>query len=335
MRSYRALRVHQGEGGVAARVEDLPLEDPAAGEVLIRVAWSGVNYKDALAVTGRGRVLRRYPLTAGIDAAGAVAAARDPRFREGDAVIVTGYGLSQDHDGGYAEYLRIPADWVLALPAGLTPRGAMAVGTAGFTAALALERLETNGQTPDLGPFVVTGASGGVGSFAVDLFSRRGYPVVAASRKSEVRGYLTGLGAAEVVDPQALVGPGEGPLATARWGGAVDSVGGRLLGELLRAVGPGGSVAAVGLAGGHGLATSVMPFILRGVSLLGVNSAGCPMALRERIWERLAADLLPRHLGAIATGTVALEGVPAAAEQVLAGRVVGRYLVRIGDDRPD
>jgi NADPH2:quinone reductase len=312
-----------------ASVEVLGVEPPGEGEVLVRAAWSGVNYKDALAVTGRGKIMRRLPLTAGIDVSGTVAASRDPRFQEGDLVLVTGYGLSQDHDGGYAERVRVPGDWVVPLPAGMSLRDAMVLGTAGFTAAFALARMEHNGQAPGLGPLVVTGASGGVGSIAVDLFAARGYEVFAASRKGGAAGWLRTLGAASVVDPGALAAGGEGPLASARWGGVVDNVGGPLLAELLRAVRPSGNVAAVGLAGGHALSTTVMPFILRGVSLLGIDSAGCPMDLRRRIWERLAGDLAPRHLERLVTAEIGLEQMPDFAARMLAGETEGRTLVRI------
>jgi NADPH2:quinone reductase len=329
MSEYRALRVVQDGPRTRAVLQTLPLDLPAAGEVLVRSAWSGINYKDALAVTGRGKVVRRLPLTAGVDVSGEVVASRDVRFREGDLVIVTGYGLSQESDGGYAEYVRVPGDWVVPLPAGMGLRDAMVLGTAGFTAGLAFLRMTQNGQVPALGPLVVTGASGGVGSIAVDLFSTGGYEVVAASRKGDAAAYLRGLGAGSVLDPATLDPGGDAPLASARWGGAVDNVGGALLAALLRAVRPRGCVASVGLAAGHGLSTTVMPFILRGVSLLGINSAGCPMELRRAVWERLAGDLAPRHLDAVVTGVVGLEEVTAVAERVLAGETRGRTLVRI------
>ncbi len=326
----RALRVRQDGGETFAAVETQTVGPPDEGELLLRAGWSSVNYKDALAVTGRGRILRRFPLTPGIDVAGTVAASRDPRFAEGAEVLATGYGLGVERDGGLTEWVRVPADWAVPLPPALSLRDAMVLGTAGFTAGLALARMERLGFSPEGGPVLVTGATGGVGSLAVALLGARGYEVTAATRKAEAVEYLRSLGASAVVDPAALAAPGGGPLASGRWGGVIDNVGGALLAEVLRAVRPWGVVASVGLAGGHALQTTVLPFVLRGVSLLGIDSVDCPMPLRREVWARLAAELAPERLARVATTEIGLEEVPAAGERLLAGEVVGRTLVRLG-----
>jgi len=331
VQTFRACRVHATGGVVTARLEDLVLDDLAAGEVVIETHYSSVNYKDALAATGRGRIMRRFPLVGGVDVAGRVAQSADPRFRAGDAVLVTGCGLGESHDGGFSEVVRVPADWVVPLPAGLTLFEAMALGTAGFTAALALDRLEQNGQHPGLGPVVVTGATGGVGSIGIDLLSGRGYDVVALTGKPDAVGYLRDLGAGRVLDRGALV-PGEGSLETAQWGGAVDNLGGEILAWLLRTTRPWGSVASIGMAGGTELRSSVMPFILRGVSLLGITSANCPMPRRLQVWQRLVTDLRPRHLDAIVAGTVTLDELPGVFERLLAANHRGRFVVTMGRD---
>ncbi|MGD8589557.1 MAG: oxidoreductase [Chromatiales bacterium] len=328
MTNYKAFRIHRDSGQHHAGIEELELQEPEAGEVLIRVRYSSINYKDALAGTGSGQILRHFPLTGGIDASGEVAKSNDRRFREGDQVIVTGYELSATHDGGYAEYLKVPADWVVPLPEGLDLYAAMAIGTAGFTAALSLHRMEINGQRPDLGPVLVTGASGGVGSFAIDLFDGEGYEVKGVSGKPELQGFLEHLGAHEVLSRDA-VKAGRHPLERAQWGGALDNVGGEMLASITRTVKPWGNIAAVGLAGGHELNTTVMPFILRGVSLLGIHSAGCPEALRRELWSRLATDLHPRHLDEIVTRTITLNDLPDAFKQMLAGQAYGRTVVAI------
>lgn len=331
MPTYKALRIHPDGARNRARVETLPLQDPEAGEVLVRVAWSSVNYKDALAATGQGRVVTRYPVTGGIDLAGRVVASADSRFQTGDAVIATGHALGTGHDGGYAEYARLPADWVLPLPEGLSAREAMALGTAGFTVGLCLHRLEANGQTADQGPVAVTGASGGVGSLAVDILAARGFQVSAITGKSGQADWLRALGAAEVLGRDALE-PDGGPLGPARWAGAIDNVGGPALAALLRTTRPWGNVVAVGLAGGARLQTTVMPFILRGVSLLGVTASGCPEGLRALTWARLGGSLKARALARITTGEVELEGLPEVFARMLAGDTHGRTLVRLAGD---
>ena len=280
MITYPAFRIHHDATGHHAGVEQLPKPTPAPGEVLIRVEYSAVNYKDALAGTGRGKILRKFPLAGGADAAGVVEQSASPDYQPGDAVIVTGWGLSFDHDGGLAGYLCCPAGWLVPMPAGLDTRTAMILGTAGFTAAIAVQRMLANGQDPALGPILVTGASGGVGSMAVAIFARLGYQVTAISGKPEVQDWLRGLGATEVLPRDALA-DARRPLEAARWGGAVDNVGGELLAQITRTVVPGGNIASIGLVGGHELHTTVMPFILRGISLLGCNSVDVPYPVRQ------------------------------------------------------
>ena len=329
MKSFRAFRIHSEGGKIAARFEDLTLDDLAAGEVVIRVACSDINYKDALAATGAGRILRRYPLVGGIDLAGAVESSSDARFREGDPVLVTGCGLSETHDGGYAQYARVPGEWVIPMPPGLDAQTAMSLGTAGFTAALAIHRMEQNGQTPEAGPIVVTGASGGVGSVAVDMLATRGYRVIAVSGKAEAAEYLKGLGAAEVLDRKSL-DLGTRPLEAARFAGAIDNLGGEVLTWLTRTVDFWGNIASIGLASSPELKTTVMPFILRGVALLGINSSATRREWRLAVWQRIATDLKPRQLARIVTRTIDFAELPQAFPDYLAGRVTGRTLVRIG-----
>jgi NADPH2:quinone reductase len=330
MQDFTALRVHAADprGPVEARLEQLTLADLSPGEVVIRSTWSGVNYKDALAVTGAGRIMRRFPLVAGIDVAGTVVESTDTQFRPGDTVLVTSNGLGETRDGGYAEYARLPAAAVIPLPEGLTAREAMTLGTAGFTAALAVHRMEANGQTPALGPVAVTGATGGVGSVAVDLLSGRGYEVHAVSSKPDAGDYLRRLGAAEVLTP-ADVECGSRPLEKAVWGGAVDSLGGAVLSSLTRSTRYGGNVASIGLAASHELHTSVMPFILRGVNLLGINAVDTPRELRLAVWQRLVADLRPRHLDDIATAELGLNELIPHMQDWIDGKVTGRRLVKL------
>jgi len=328
MQTYQAFRIHQDENGHHAGLERLPRPMPKAGEVLVRVAYSSVNYKDALAGTGRGKILRTFPLVGGIDAAGIVEQSNDRRYRAGDGVLVTGWGLSFDHDGGYAEWLCVPAPWLVPIPDGLETRSAMVLGTAGFTAALALHRMHVNGQAPGLGPILITGASGGVGCVAIAIFARLGYEVVAVSGKPRLEAWLKGLGASRVLERDALA-DAKRPLEKALWGGAVDNVGGELLAQITRTVVPRGNIACVGLAGGAALETTVMPFILRGVSLLGCNSADVPQPLRTELWEHLAADWRPPDLDALIGDTLDLEDLPRAFDETLAGKTHGRLLVRI------
>lgn len=330
MSHYPAFRIHQDDQGHHAGLETLTTPEPGADEVLIRVAYSSVNYKDALAGTGRGKILRTFPLVGGIDAAGQVVRSNDPAFQPGDAVIVTGRGLSFDHDGGYAGSLCVPGDWVVPMPAGLDVRSAMILGTAGFTAAIAVHRMLANDQHPDLGPILVNGASGGVGSIAVAIFARLGFEVVAISGKPEHADWLKDLGASRILGRDALA-DARRPLEKAQWGGAVDNVGGEMLAQLTRTILPGGNIAAIGLAGGPELVTTVMPFILRGIGLLGCNSGETPRPLRHRLWQHLASDWQPPDLEALVSATIGLDGLADTFEQMLAGRTHGRILVRLGD----
>jgi len=321
VQTYRAFRIHEKSSGI----ETLALEPPAAGEVLVRVHWSGVNYKDALAVTGKGRIVRRFPLTGGVDLSGVVEASGAPQFAPGDAVLVTGCGLSETRDGGYAEYARVPADAVIPLPANFSQRDVMVMGTAGFAAALAIHQLEHNGLVPGQGPVAVTGASGGVGCIAIDMLARRGHEVVAFTRKQQAAALLKELGASDVRVFEAS----SRPLEAEHWAGAIDNVGGEVLSTLIRSTKGWGSVAAVGLAGGAELSVSLMPFLLRGVNLLGVNSAATRRDKRELLWRRIATDLAPRHLDRIATATIGLEELPGACEKILSGAHIGRTLVKV------
>ncbi|MFZ5657593.1 MAG: oxidoreductase [Pseudomonadota bacterium] len=325
--SFRAFRIHNDDRGYRSGIESLSLDDLAPGEVVIRTEYSSANYKDALAGTGEGKILRRFPLVGGIDVAGRVVESRDPRFREGDAVLVTGCGLSETRDGGYSEYARLEAEWTIPLPAGLDLREAMTLGTAGFTAALALHRMLENGQSPDHGPLAVTGASGGVGMLAIDIFTRAGFEVHAISGKADQAGFLRSIGAREVLGRDAL--STKRPLESAHFGGGLDNVGGTMLASLLAQTAPYGNVATAGLAASAELPTTVMPFIIRGVSLLGVASAGTARPVRERIWERLASDWKPAHLDRIRTREVTLDELPSVFPTMLAGGSFGRTVVRL------
>lgn len=326
MTSFTAFRIHQDGKGVKAGLETLTLGDLAAGEVVLRGHYSGINYKDALAATGAGRILRRFPLVGGIDVAGEVVESADERYRPGDAVLVTGCGLSEEHDGGYAEYARVRGDWVVPVPAGLDTRSVMQLGTAGFTAGLAIHRLEHNGLAPDKGPVIVTGATGGVGSLALDMLAGSGYRVTALTGKAEAADYLRELGAAEVL-VRGEFEMGTRPLEKATWAGAVDNLGGETLAWLTRTMDWWGSIASIGLAQSHELHTTVMPFILRGANLLGVNSVATPRPLRLEVWARLATGLKPAHLDKIAHRTVALSELPGIFGEYIDGQVRGRTLV--------
>ena len=325
--SFPAFRIHNDDAGYRAGIEDATINQLSPGSVVIRAVHSSVNYKDALAGTGKGRILRSFPLVGGIDVAGHVAASTDPRFREGDAVLVTGCGLGETRDGGYSQYARVDADMVVALPDGLDLREAMILGTAGFTAALGLLRMVENHQVPDMGPLAVTGASGGVGSLAVDIFSAAGFQVHAISGKAEQTAYLEEIGASQVLGRDAL--QTARPLESARFGGGLDNVGGPMLASLLAQVHPYGNVGSAGLAATHQLEATVMPFILRGVSLLGVASTDTPRHHRDEVWRRLASDWKPRHLQRICTREATLEALPDVFDTMLAGGSLGRTLVTL------
>ena len=323
---FTACRVFQETGAIVPRLVQMEVDDLTPGDVVIRAEWSGINFKDALAVTGRGKILKRYPLNAGVDVAGRVEASSDPRFDPGETARVNGMGLGESMDGGFAEVVRVPGDAVVALPRGLTAFEAMTLGTAGFSAALVIHRMEVNGQKPELGPIVVTGASGGVGSAAICMLAARGYRVIAVTGRSEHESYLRQLGAHEVTSPGAL-NLGARPLETARFGGVIDTVGGALLAGLLRHVQSWGSVGAIGNAGGAAFDATVFPFILRGVSLIGASSTNCPMGLRAKIWARLGLDLKPRYLQQIAGRVVPLAGVIEACALVMERKARGRIVV--------
>ncbi len=327
--SFRALIVDKTSEGFSVGTKTLSEADLPPGEVLIQVAYSGVNFKDGLACSPAGNIVRKYPFVPGIDLSGTVVSSSDPRFKPGDRVIVTSYDLGVTHFGGFAEYARVKADWVVALPAGLSLRQAMVLGTAGFTAGLALHLLEHNGLAPDRGRVLVTGATGGVGSLAVSALAAAGYQVAASTGKTNEHAFLRDLGATEILSREDVSGDNPKPLEKERWAAAIDSVGGATLAYALRAMRTGGGVAACGLTGGTSLSTTVFPFILRGVSLLGVDSVNCPMPLRRCIWERLAGSIRPADLERIGF-EITLEDLRRIAAAILTGGIRGRAVVRIG-----
>ncbi len=324
MKKFFAFRIF--EENAAGRMADLGLDDLDPGEVLIKSHFSGVNYKDALAGTGRGKVIRRFPCVGGIDVAGVVEHSEDGRFKAGDEVLVTGYGMGVSHDGGFSEYVRVPADWVVPLPHGLTLFDAMALGTAGFTAALSIHRLEQNELSPEKGRVIVTGATGGVSSLAISMLAQKGYEVVAVTAKRDAREYLKSLGAAEIIERSGLE-MGTKPLEKAQWAGALDSVGGGMLAWLTRTMLQEGVIASCGNAGGVELNTTVLPFILRGVKLIGIDSSAIRMPLRLEIWRRLAADLRPSCLDKT-VHAISIDGLPSAFAAMLDGKSRGRTVVR-------
>ena len=320
--------VDNSNGQVEAFIREFERAVLPAGDVLVSVAYSSLNYKDGLAVTGRGQVVRRYPLVPGIDLAGTVIESESAAFKPGDEVIALGWGIGEFHWGGYAQLARLQADWLTPLPAGLNFQQAMAIGTAGFTAMLAVLALEKHGVTPDAGEIMVTGASGGVGSLAVAILARLGYQVVASTGRAETHKYLRRLGAGRIVDRTALGQLPDRPLASAQWAGAVDVVGGDTLAALLASLSPGGSVAACGLVGGSKLNTTVFPFILRGVNLLGINSVYCQLPQRLEVWQRLEQDL-PLDLLELMTQVAPLAEVLALSRQILDGQILGRVVVDV------
>jgi NADPH2:quinone reductase len=327
MPAFRAFRIFEENGAVVSRFVDLTLDELDPGEVVIRVHYSSVNYKDALAATGAGKVIRRFPCVGGVDAAGVVESSADARFKAGDEVLVTGYGMGVEHDGGYAEYVRVPADWVVSLPQGLTLFEAMALGTAGFTAALSIHRLEQNELSPENGKVIVTGATGGVASLAIQMLAQRGYHVVALTGKDSEHDYLRSLGASEILSRKDLQ-MGTRPLEKAQWAGALDAVGGETLAWLTRTMQQNGVIASFGNAGGVELHTTVMPFILRGVRLIGIDSAATAMPLRRLIWQRLATDLRPQQLDK-AVHTVPFADLPQVFPSMLQGMAHGRTVVAV------
>jgi acrylyl-CoA reductase (NADPH) len=323
---FRAYRLSEVEKKIRAEFVDCALDDLDPGEVVIRVAYSDVNYKDALAATGKGRILLRPVCIGGIDLAGTVTASSDPRFAKGDAVLATSYDIGVKHHGGYAQYARIPADWVVKMPQGMTHWEAMAFGTAGFTAGLGIVRMEQVGLRPGNGPVLVNGATGGVGSIAIAALSKLGYTVVALTGKESEADWLKKAGAAEVRFRKDIDLSKIKPLDRASWAGAVDNLGGDILAWTVSGMQIGGAIASVGLAAGHTLNTTVMPFILRGVSLLGIDSVNCPMPVRQEVWRRLGSDMKPAGLKDMAK-TIPFGELPKAFDDFINAKVVGRVVV--------
>ena len=328
---FKAFVIDKGEdGSLSSGLTTLHHAQLDAGEVTIKVAYSSVNYKDALAATGTGKIIHRFPCVGGIDVAGEVIQSSDARFAAGDKVLATAYNIGVSHHGGYAEYARLPADWLVPLPEGLNLLEAMALGTAGLTAALGIVHMETNGLTPEKGPVLVTGATGGVGSLAVDMLSGLGYEVTALTSKSTEDAYLKGLGAAEVVSASTIDLSSVKPMEEGRWAGAVDSVGGPLLSWVIATMKRAGTIACIGNAGSFKLNTTVYPFILRGVSLLGVDSGFIASPVRQQVWQRLRNDLKPKHLREC-TQVIDFDELPKAFDRFVQGQVRGRTVVRIDD----
>ncbi|WP_441279410.1 acrylyl-CoA reductase (NADPH) [Tardiphaga sp. 172_B4_N1_3] len=328
MGTFKAVRIDKADKGTTVALTQFDESELMDGDVTVRVEWSTVNYKDGLAVTGKAPVVRRFPMIAGIDFAGTVESSENPNWKPGDKVIGNGWGMGETHLGAYAEKTRVKGDWLVRLPDGMTTRDAMAVGTAGYTAMLSVLALENHGLKPADGPIVVTGAAGGVGSVAIAVLSKLGYQVIASTGRTSEEGYLKGLGASEIIDRNELSGPAK-PLAKERWAGGIDSVGSTTLANLLSMTKYRGAIAACGLAAGMDLPSSVAPFILRGVCLLGIDSVMCPIELRQQAWARLATDLDHTKLSEI-TQEIPLDQVIEAGAKVLAGQVRGRIVVKIG-----
>ncbi|WP_298878561.1 MDR family oxidoreductase [uncultured Bradyrhizobium sp.] len=327
MGTFKAIRIDKADKGTTAALTQFDEAELMDGDVTVRVEWSTLNYKDGLALTGKAPVVRRFPMIAGIDFAGTVEASSHPQWKAGDKVVCTGWGMGETHLGAYAEKARVKGDWLVALPQGLSARDAMAIGTAGFTAMLSVLALEKHGLSPKSGPVVVTGAAGGVGSVATAILSKLGHHVIASTGRASEADYLKSLGAAEVIDRNELSAPPK-PLAKERWAGGVDSVGSTTLANLLSMTKYGGAIAACGLAAGMDLPSSVAPFILRGVCLLGIDSVMCPIAPRKAAWQRLESDLDRSKLSEITT-EISLDEVPEWGAKILAGQVRGRIVVKI------
>ena len=329
--SFRAFRIDNVDGEIRAGFADMQIEDLTPGEVVVRVSHSTINYKDALAATGAGRILRQYPLNGGIDFAGTVVSSTDVELGPGTRIVVNGCGLSETRDGGYAEFARVPAEACVPLPDDISNAEAMQIGTAGYTAALAIHRMEQNNQRPENGPVVVTGATGGVGSIAIDMLDGRGYEAVAVTGKAGGADYLESIGARRIL-LRDEIDLGKRPLEKAEWAGAIDNLGGDILTWLTRTVDYGGNIASIGLAASPALNTTVIPFILRAVCLLGINSVDTPRDLRLAVWSRIASDLKPARLGRIGANEIAFDDLPAAFQAYLDGEITGRTVVSI---RPD
>lgn len=328
MDSFRAYRIDEQDGEIVAAFQELSIDDLTEGNVVVRVSHSTINYKDALAATGAGKILRRYPLNGGIDLAGVVVSSEDAEFQPGTEVLVNGCGLSETLDGGYSEYARVDSKHLVPIPEGMTPAAAMQIGTAGYTAALAIHRMEQNGQSPDLGPIVVTGATGGVGSVAIDMLHGRGYEVTAVTGKATEEAYLREIGASRIL-LRGQLDLGKRPMEKAQWAGAIDNLGGDYLTWLTRTMSYGGNIASIGLAASPALNTTVLPFILRAVCLLGINSVDTPKDLRRAVWSRIGDDLRPQYLDVIGHRTISFEELPGAFQAFIDGTVTGRVVVAI------
>ena len=325
---FKAFRIHNDAEGYRSGVEDISIDDLSEGDVVIRGEWSGINYKDALAATGKGKILQSYPLVGGIDVAGEVVSSECEHFSPGDKVLVTGCNLSEKRDGGYSQYLRLDSNSVIPLPDGLSTREAMGIGTAGFTAGISLYRMEALGQTPEAGPIVVTGASGGVGSFAIDILTSAGYEMHAITGKVDQFDYLEGLGARQCISRHDLHW-GQRPLESIRWAGCIDNVGGEMLAGISRVIDLWGNIAVCGMAGGVALNATNLPLILRGVSLIGISSVNAPYKVRKTIWDRLANEWRPRHLEAIVNNEVSLDNLGEAFDVLMKGNALGRTVVNL------
>jgi NADPH2:quinone reductase len=329
MEKFRAYRIDKQDDGITAVFQHMTIDDLTEGNVVIKVSHSTINYKDALAATGAAPILRRYPLNGGIDLAGVVESSDDADLQPGMPVLVNGCGLSETVDGGYAGYARVGSNSVVPIPDGMSAVEAMQIGTAGYTAALAIHRMEQNDQRPENGPIVVTGATGGVGSIAIDMLERRGYEAVAVTGKGDEESYLKSIGARRVV-LRDNIDFGKRPMEKAEWAGAIDNLGGDYLAWLTRTTDYGGNIASIGLASGIKLETTVMPFILRAVCLLGINSVDTPRGLRLAVWSRIGGDLRPRHLDTIGSQTISFDELPGAFQAYIDGTVTGRTVVEIG-----
>jgi acrylyl-CoA reductase (NADPH) len=325
---FKAFRIHNDAEGYRSGIETIGIDDLSEGDVVIRGEWSGINYKDALAATGKGKILQKYPLTGGIDVAGEVVSSESEQFSPGDKVLVTGCHLSEKRDGGYSQYVRLDSSDVIPIPSGLTTREAMGIGTAGFTAAISLYRMEALGQTPQAGPIVVTGASGGVGSFAIDILTRAGYEVHAITGKVDQFDYLEELGARQCISRHDLHW-GQKPLESIRWAGCIDSVGGDTLSGISRVIDLWGNIAVCGMAGGIGLNATNLPLILRGVSLIGISSVNTPYNIRKILWDRLANEWRPRYLETIVNNEVSLDKLGEAFDLLMKGNALGRTVVKL------
>ena len=328
MDSFRAYRINEEDGNIVAGFQELSIDDLTEGNVVVRVSHSTINYKDALAATGSARILRRYPLNGGIDLAGVVVSSEDTEFQPGTEVLVNGCGLSETVDGGYSKYARVDSKSLVVIPDGMSAVEVMQIGTAGYTAALAIHRMEQNGQSPDQGPVVVTGATGGVGSVAIDMLTGRGYEAIAVTGKATEEAYLREIGASRIL-LRDQIDLGKRPMEKAQWGGAIDNLGGDYLTWLTRTVDYGGNIASIGLAASAALNTTVLPFILRAVCLLGINSVDTPSDLRRAVWERIGNDLKPQHLNTIANRTISFDELPDAFQAYIDGTVTGRTVVAI------